>query len=153
MKAGKAYLPIDCTTPMERMEFLLREGEVQSIVTQAHLLTQLPFLNDYHVTVVDAKWAHQECLVDSPDLLPSDLAYVIYTSGSTGKPKGVMIDHRGAVNTVIDINHRLAVCTEDRILALSNLTFDLSVYDIFGILAAGGGIVIPQAEHVKEPAY
>ncbi|MFJ8090383.1 amino acid adenylation domain-containing protein [Lysinibacillus sp. NPDC095746] len=151
--AGKAYLPIDCTTPIERMEFLLKEGEVQSIVTQAHILTQLPFLNDYHVTVVDAKWAHQECLVDSPDLLPSDLAYVIYTSGSTGKPKGVMIDHRGAVNTVLDINHRLAVCTEDRILALSNLTFDLSVYDIFGLLAAGGGIVIPQAEHVKEPAY
>lgn len=153
IKAGKAYLPIDCTTPIERMEFLLKEGEVQSIVTQAHLLKQLPFLNEYHVTVVDPEWAHRECLINSPELLPSDLAYVIYTSGSTGKPKGVMIDHRGAVNTILDINHRLSVCSEDRILALSNLTFDLSVYDIFGLLAVGGGIVLPRAGDVKDPAY
>ncbi|MEK3728058.1 amino acid adenylation domain-containing protein [Lysinibacillus sp. FSL W8-0953] len=153
MKAGKAYLPIDCTTPIERMKFLLQEGEVQSIVTQAHVLKQLPFLNDYHVTVIDPEWAHQECFITSLELLSSDLAYVIYTSGSTGKPKGVMIDHRGAVNTIVDINDRLGVCAEDRILALSNLTFDLSVYDIFGLLAVGGAIVVPRAERIKDPVH
>ncbi|WP_339461637.1 amino acid adenylation domain-containing protein, partial [Nodularia spumigena] len=75
---------------------------------------------------------------------PTDLAYVIYTSGSTGTPKGVMIDHQGAVNTILDINQRFGVTAKDRILALSSLSFDLSVYDIFGILAAGGTIVIPE---------
>ncbi|MDB9374690.1 non-ribosomal peptide synthetase [Nodularia sphaerocarpa] len=75
---------------------------------------------------------------------PTDLAYVIYTSGSTGTPKGVMIDHQGAVNTILDINQRFGVTEKDRILALSSLSFDLSVYDIFGILAAGGTIVIPE---------
>jgi SagB-type dehydrogenase family enzyme len=76
---------------------------------------------------------------------------VIFTSGSTGKPKGVMIDHRGALNTIADVNHRFAVGLEDRVLALSALSFDLSVYDVFGLLAAGGTIVIPEAEHLRDP--
>ena len=57
---------------------------------------------------------------------------MIFTSGSTGVPKGVMIDHRGALNTVLDINERFAVGPDDRVLALSALSFDLSVYDVFG---------------------
>src|SRR5260370_3466163 len=77
---------------------------------------------------------------------PEDLAYVIYTSGSTGLPKGVMIDHRGALNTVLDINQRFDINPADRVLALSRLSFDLSVYDIFGLLAAGGTIVMPRAD-------
>ncbi|MEM9007267.1 MAG: amino acid adenylation domain-containing protein [Cyanobacteria bacterium P01_F01_bin.86] len=83
----------------------------------------------------------------------SDLAYVIYTSGSTGNPKGVMIDHRGAVNTVLDINQRFNVTSQDHVFALSSLSFDLSVYDIFGTLAAGGTIVIPDANATKDPAH
>ncbi|NJL38371.1 MAG: amino acid adenylation domain-containing protein, partial [Leptolyngbyaceae cyanobacterium SM1_4_3] len=83
---------------------------------------------------------------------PTDLAYVIYTSGSTGVPKGVMIDHRGAVNTLLDINQRFGVNRGDRVLALSSLSFDLSVYDIFGTLAAGGTIVMPPAIATKDPA-
>ena len=82
-----------------------------------------------------------------------DLAYVIFTSGSTGEPKGVMIDHRGAVNTIADINKRFAVSSADRVLALSSLSFDLSVYDIFGVLAAGGSIVLPEARKEREPSH
>lgn len=83
---------------------------------------------------------------------PEDLAYVIYTSGSTGVPKGVIIDHRGAVNTIADINQRFGVGAGDRVLALSSLSFDLSVYDIFGTLAAGGTIVLPESSAAKDPA-
>ncbi len=83
---------------------------------------------------------------------PEDLAYVIYTSGSTGIPKGVMISHQSVVNTILDINQRFQVDAEDRILALSSLSFDLSVYDIFGTLAAGGTIIIPEANSTKDPA-
>ena len=84
---------------------------------------------------------------------PEDLAYVIFTSGSTGRPKGVMIDHRGAVNTIADINQRFGVGPEDRVLALSSLSFDLSVYDLFGTLAAGGTVVYPQASQTRDPAH
>ena len=67
--------------------------------------------------------------------------------------KGVMIDHRGAVNTILDINERFNVTPEDKILAVSALNFDLSVYDIFGMLAAGGTIVIPDAAQEHDPAH
>src|SRR5207244_1652956 len=83
---------------------------------------------------------------------PADLAYVIYTSGSTGKPKGVMIDHRAAVNTLLDVNRRFGVGADDRVLALSALAFDLSVYDLFGVLAAGGTVVVPEPAAARDPA-
>ena len=79
------------------------------------------------------------------------LAYVIYTSGSTGEPKGVMVTHAAAVNTIWDINDKFGVSNSDYGLALSNLAFDLSVYDIFGMLAVGGTIVMPREEKVRDP--
>ena len=75
-----------------------------------------------------------------------NLAYVIYTSGSTGKPKGVMITHHSAANTIVDINSRNQVSEKDVALGISNLHFDLSVYDVFGILGAGGKIVLPSPD-------
>lgn len=72
----------------------------------------------------------------------SDSAYVIFTSGSTGQPKGVEVSHRAAVNTVEDINERFGVGADDRVLAVSAADFDLSVYDMFGLLAVGGALVL-----------
>ena len=66
---------------------------------------------------------------------PETLAYVLFTSGSTGNPKGVAIEHRSAVNTILDINRRFRITEQDVGLALASLSFDLSVYDIFGLLA------------------
>ena len=74
--------------------------------------------------------------VARPIVRADDLAYIIFTSGSTGKPKGVAIDHRGR-SIPSAVNQRWSVGREDRILALSELSFDLSVYDLFGLLAVG----------------
>jgi acyl-coenzyme A synthetase/AMP-(fatty) acid ligase len=62
-----------------------------------------------------------------------------------------MIDHRGALNTILDINDRYAVACGDAVLGLSNLNFDLSVYDIFGVLGAGGVLVLPHPEQLRDP--
>jgi len=94
-----------------------------------------------------------EVVAAAPDQGPDDLAYVIYTSGSTGRPKGVAIDHRGAVNTVLDVNRRFGVGPADRVFALSSLSFDLSVYDLFGTLAAGGTVVFPAADLRRDPDH
>jgi len=64
-----------------------------------------------------------------------------------------MIDHRGAVNTIIDINQLFGVGPADRVLALCSLSFDLSVYDIFGTLAAGGTLIIPHVSAARDPSH
>ncbi len=78
---------------------------------------------------------------------------MIYTSGSTGLPKGVMIDHQAAHNTILDLNARFQIGPDDRVLGLSALSFDLSVYDIFGVLAAGGTLVLPAPDAHRDPAH
>ena len=75
---------------------------------------------------------------------------MIYTSGSTGLPKGVATDHGAALNTIADVNRRFEVGPGDRVLALSSLSFDLSVYDVFGLLGAGGAVVLVRAEDLRE---
>ena len=83
----------------------------------------------------------------------ADLAYVIYTSGSTGKPKGVMIEHDAAMNTISDLVKRFEIDSHDRVLALSALGFDLSVFDIFGLLGCGGSMVLPDPDGLREPNH
>jgi len=158
--AGGAYLPIDAELPAERQRYLLADGGVEIAVTQPWVEQRLAAAGEWpdglRRVVIDADGDG----VGAPDAPPEapvqaagDLAYVIYTSGSTGQPKGVAIDHRGAVNTVLDVNRRFAVGPRDRVLALSSLSFDLSVYDIFGVLAAGGAVVVPAAAERRDPRH
>jgi amino acid adenylation domain-containing protein len=145
--AGGAYLPIDPELPAERQRFLLEHAKVRVAFTQSAVRNRLSVPASVEVFEVDQLQPSEEVsLADRRRQKPEDLAYVIYTSGSTGVPKGVMIDHRGALNTILDINQRFAVGPQDRILAVSRLSFDLSVYDVFGVLAAGGTIVMPAAD-------
>ena len=152
--SGAAYLPIDPEWPTERIHHLLRHAEAHVVLTQPWLDTRLSWPEDVRRLVVsEERLAGVSDVRLAPVQRPEDLAYVIFTSGSTGEPKGVMIDHRGAANTIIDLNARFGVGPADRVLALSSLTFDLSVYDLFGLLAAGGAIVLPAPGAAKEPAH
>ncbi|HEY2738210.1 MAG TPA: amino acid adenylation domain-containing protein, partial [Thermoanaerobaculia bacterium] len=83
---------------------------------------------------------------------PDDIAYVIHTSGSTGEPKGIVVQHRPAANLVDWINRAFAVGPDDRGLFITSLAFDLSVYDIFGLLAAGGTVHVAGGEELGDPA-
>jgi amino acid adenylation domain-containing protein len=158
LHSGAAYLPIPAELPQERRFHLMRHGEVALAVTQPWLVERLAWPPGVvALPVADGlegakgEPAGAETALD-PLPRPDDLAYVIYTSGSTGQPKGVMIDHRGALNTVLDVNQRFGVGPDDRVLALSSLGFDLSVYDVFGLLAAGGAVVLPDEQAAKDPA-
>ncbi|MDG4795587.1 non-ribosomal peptide synthetase [Micromonospora sp. WMMD1082] len=84
---------------------------------------------------------------------PDDLAYAIFTSGSTGVPKGVAIEHRQARTTIDDITDRFGITSDDRLLGLSALSFDLSVYDVFGLLGAGGTLVLPDTARQRDPQH
>jgi amino acid adenylation domain-containing protein len=141
LKTGAAYLPIDPALPGERRRLLIERSD--AIV-----------LDDAGVIEVALAAAQGGAAMPAlaPVTDPSRLSYVIYTSGSTGEPKGVMIEHQAAVTTVAEINRRWSVGPDDRVLGLSSLSFDLSVYDIFGPLSVGGALVLPAAEANRDPS-
>ena len=153
--AGAAYLPVDASWPEERRRYLFDVSEAAVALTQPDLASFLAWPDSLSViSVEESLWeqpAPTSPVAFEPVQTPADLAYVIFTSGSTGAPKGVMIDHQGALNTILDVNERFAVGPQDRVLALSSLSFDLSVYDIFGLLAAGGTIVFPIDDDKRDP--
>lgn len=152
--AGAAYLPVDPRWPTLRRRQLLEQGEARIVLTQPALDAEPEWPEEIERIAV-ARREGLACLASAPPARQAagDLAYVIFTSGSTGTPKGVMIDHRGAVNTVVHVNRLFGVGEGDSVLAVSDLTFDLSVYDIFGLLAAGGTVVLPSAELARDPGH
>jgi amino acid adenylation domain-containing protein len=148
LKAGAAYMPVDPALPRKRIETLLEESGATLALTVTG--AGEPDLATAMIAVGEPLFqGTHEAL--PPRAEAKTLAYIIFTSGSTGKPKGVAIQHGAALNTVLDINARYGVTADDRCLMVSSLSFDLSVYDIFGMLAAGGTIVIPPTGPAPDP--
>ncbi|WP_194912063.1 non-ribosomal peptide synthetase [Catenulispora rubra] len=150
LRAGAAYCPIEAGTPARRIAELLQDCQARFVLAQSHSTPGEPLGADVDRLDVDttppASQAAPEIEGDA-----ADLAYVIFTSGSTGRPKGVAIEHRAALNTVVDINERVGLAPRDRVFAISSLSFDLSVWDVFGPLAAGAAVIIPQASPRPDP--
>jgi amino acid adenylation domain-containing protein len=150
--AGGAYLPIDVELPEERRHHLVEHGGAEVVVTEMGCELSWPA----GITRIEAVGGVSSANGHALDYMPQDaedLAYVIYTSGSTGTPKGVAMRHRATWNTIDDINERFGVGPGDRVLCLSSLSFDLSVYDVFGILGAGGALVLPDHDARLDPRH
>ena len=125
LKAGAAYVPVDPSYPDERIKFILNSCNAKYYLG-----------DEYEDDITKYEKSDLE-IINSKD----DVAYAIFTSGSTGTPKGVKITHEGAFNTIRDINEKFNVNSEDNILGISSMCFDLSVYDIFGAQFAGAKLV------------
>jgi len=138
--SGAAYLPIDPAMPAERIEQYLAHGRVRLVVTESLLETLL---------AADARTGH--AAVDA--CAPGHLCYMLYTSGSTGRPKGVMLEQRSVTNRMADIAKRFHLGAGDRTIAITSLQHDLSVFDLFGPLLSGGGVVIPDHDRALDPAH
>jgi pyochelin synthetase len=151
LRIGAAYVPIDPRLPGARLALLLEEAGASVALTQRHHEEAIAWPEG--VTPVRVAGDGSAASHPPAAVAATDLAYVIYTSGSTGRPKGVMIDHRGAMNTVVDVNERFGVGPCDRILGISAFNFDLSVYDIFGTVAAGACLVYPDPESSLDPGH
>ncbi|MGJ8628724.1 MAG: amino acid adenylation domain-containing protein [Sulfitobacter sp.] len=149
--AGGAYLPLDPDLPQERVQKILSRTGAHHVLVADGFAAHHIFDKAINVIPICAEPKHKTPTPVTSGL--NDLAYVIFTSGSTGEPKGVMIDHGGATNTILDINTRIGLGPQDRILGVSALNFDLSVYDIFGPLAVGAALVLPDADKHRDPAH
>ncbi|MFD6450751.1 amino acid adenylation domain-containing protein [Nocardia sp. NPDC060220] len=136
LAAGAVYVPIGFDQPAARRAEILSTADAVAVLTVGG--ARIP--DARAIDLAEAR-THAEPLARPVFGDPENTAYVLFTSGSTGKPKGVEVPHRAAMNTIDDLNERFDLGPADRALALSALEFDLSVYDIFGLLAAGGAVV------------
>lgn len=127
MKAGAAYLPLDPAYPADRTDYMLRDSSARMVVTDA----ELGGLDGEPVSGVDLGGR-------SPDRP----AYVLYTSGSTGRPKGVLITHRNAVPMALWGGRAFSPEQRSRVLASTSISFDVSVFEFFAPLCAGGTVVV-----------
>ncbi|MFJ6084533.1 amino acid adenylation domain-containing protein [Streptomyces sp. NPDC092369] len=135
LAAGAAYVPIGIEQPAARRDRIRATAGFRLALTDGRPLEGLDTL-----AVADALAA--EPLSAPVPVDEEQAAYVLFTSGSTGEPKGVDVPHRAAMNTIDDLNDRFSVGPSDRCLAVSAFDFDLSVYDLFGLLSAGGAVVL-----------
>ncbi|WP_019548768.1 non-ribosomal peptide synthetase [Streptomyces sulphureus] len=149
--AGGVYLPVDPDLPALRRAALLTDAGARHVLTQSW--TGATGTDEASVIAVDTLAPDGEPVEPVTEAGPDDPAYVIYTSGSTGRPKGVVVSHRAALNTLTDINERFALSEGDRVLGLAQLSFDLSVFDLFGPLSVGAALVLPDAERRTDPSH
>ncbi|WDV47393.1 amino acid adenylation domain-containing protein [Clostridiaceae bacterium M8S5] len=141
LACGAVYVPIGVKQPVDRKKSILDTGKIEFIITDSKMKQTLKTDTNRNIVVVEDIHNYNE-LNSVIDISTKDTAYIIFTSGSTGIPKGVVISHESAYNTIADINNKFKITEKDTVIAVSELDFDLSVYDIFGLLSVGGKIVL-----------
>jgi amino acid adenylation domain-containing protein len=151
-KAGGAYVPLDSSYPRQRVLLMLETARTRMLVTRRHLLEALgdELPPGLRTVFLDAGWEDEPMEEPGSEELPAipaipdNLAYVIFTSGSTGVPKGVAIQHRSAVS-LVRWSHAMFTPEEYAgLLASTSICFDLSVFEIFATLAAGGRLLLAE---------
>lgn len=144
LKAGGAYLPLDPDFPADRLAFMLADAKAPLLLTETALAGSLPD-GDYKTIVVDSaeqSWTDADGSAPADKATVDNLAYVIYTSGSTGKPKGVMVEHGNVVNFFTGMDQSIERGERDAWLAVTSLSFDISVLELLWTLARGFSVVL-----------
>jgi tyrocidine synthetase-3 len=148
LKVGGTYIPIDNEYPKDRQKYMIQNSSVSLILVDR----KYPVLEDFNINEYFFINSYESENQDKGNLgLKVDsasLAYIIYTSGSTGVPKGVMIKHSAVVNLIQWVNNTFNVTEKDRLLLVTSISFDLSVYDIFGTLSVGATVVLTEKEEI-----
>lgn len=163
MKAGFAYLPLNIMWPIDTIFRVADEGQLNVIFISKKQYQidaiRIPLAKKYRLIIIEEALAfirNKESSINNldviklPKITTNNIAYVIFTSGSTGRPKGVVITHKSALNTILAVNKKYKVNAQDKVLAISGISFDLSVYDIFGLLGATGTIVFPNHDLLRD---
>jgi natural product biosynthesis luciferase-like monooxygenase protein len=145
LKAGGAYVPLDPVYPRERIAMMLEDAKAKVLLTQESLASTLP-PSGAEVLYIERLSADTQYASERPraGAVPDNLAYVIFTSGSTGRPKGVMVLHRNASNFFTGMDRALAHDQPGRWLAVTSISFDISVLELFWTLTRGFEVVVQQ---------
>jgi amino acid adenylation domain-containing protein len=153
LKSGAAYLPLDPEYPAERLKYMIEDSRSRIVMSPTHMVSRVEALvkSDVNVVVVDRALESIESLVElKTHLEPAHLAYVMYTSGSSGKPKGVMIPHRALTNFLLAMNTKLPIGPQDRLLAITTFSFDISGLELYLPIISGAQCIICSREAVQD---
>ncbi|MGB3534216.1 MAG: amino acid adenylation domain-containing protein [Microcoleaceae cyanobacterium] len=156
LKAGGAYVPLDPSYPKERLEFVLKDAEVSTLLIQENLLDIIPELEANIIVLnhnLKATLAEQHCFNPSNSITNQNSIYVLYTSGSTGQPKGVVNTHQGLCNRLFWMQNTYQLNSNDRILQKTPYSFDVSVWEFFWPILNGACLVMAQPEGHKDSYY
>ena len=150
-RCGAAYMPLDPAYPAERLRYMVEDSGAKLIVSTSDLpaIADAPALRvnlDEAAPEIDAAGGR----VAAPPAARSERAYVIYTSGSTGRPKGVENSHKALANFIGSMMESPGIGSDDRLLAVTTLAFDISILELFAPLAAGADVVIASAEEAAD---
>ena len=169
MKAGGAYVPLDPFAPVERLSYVITDCQIDVVITKQNKLAQVRSMvadtalscligvgpqEDLDVTCIPWEQVSNPELHNMPDVhvIEQDLAYILYTSGSTGTPKGIMHTHRSALSFAEWACAEYGLTPEDRVTNHAPYHFDLSTFDLFATMLAGGTVVIIPEYITKFPA-
>src|SRR5688572_12526704 len=151
LKAGGAYVPIDPAYPRERREYILRDADVELVLTQRSLAERVSE-SDVAVLSVDGEWEQIDAQSDTnceTSVSRENLVYIIYTSGSTGLPKGVAVTHQGLTNYLTWAASTFLTAKRGQCPVHSSLSFDLVVTSLFTPLLTGHSLVLlPDGEEL-----
>ncbi|MEK8017413.1 MAG: amino acid adenylation domain-containing protein, partial [Candidatus Parabeggiatoa sp.] len=148
LKAGGAYVPLDPSYPKERLALILEDANVSVLLTQEGLMGELP-KHKGQIICFESDWKGFDNAKSNNsviDVKPENAAYVIYTSGSTGKPKGVVISHHAVVNFLSAMQHSPGLTQQDILLAVTTISFDIAVLELYLPLMVGARIVLVSRE-------
>jgi amino acid adenylation domain-containing protein len=152
VKTGAAYLPLDPLLPPERLTYMLEDSGAMLMVTQTSLRPSLPLFGGTVMTLDDRSWENGPRHNPAVPVEPDHLGYVIYTSGSTGKPKGVAVPRGALTNLLWSMRDWLGLGAQDRLLAVTTISFDIAGVDLWLPLVVGARIVVANREEAADGA-
>ncbi|MBL4673483.1 MAG: amino acid adenylation domain-containing protein, partial [Arenicella sp.] len=164
LQAGGAYVPLDPDYPDERLTYMLKNSQVNIVLSQEKFKERFSTLapKNTELVTLDQPWLEiQDCVENIKtkkvtlhyDVNPDHLAYVIYTSGTTGKPKGVMVEHKALVNRIYWMQQQYSLNTDDIVLQKTPFSFDVSVWEFVWPMISGASVVFAKPEGHKDAQY